>query len=149
MNRIHTPSDNLKVVQSLSPASRTASEDGAYVDTRGYTSALVVCEVGTHDRTTGNETFQFKIEEDADGSGAGTLITGLDTGALGNVVPEASIGNRYVFNVDLTKGGRLRYIRPTLTLAGTTPILLCGATVYLFGGKNPPTQPTGVTEYSD
>lgn len=149
MNRVHTPSQNVKVTSSLSPKSRTASADGAYVDTRGFSSALVIFDIGTHDRTTADETFKFTVEEDADGSGAGTLITGLDTTALGAVVPDATAGDRYIMNVDLTKGGRLRYIRGVVTLAGTTPIVLCGCTILLFGGDKAVTQPTGCTAYSD
>ena len=149
MHRIHTPSQNVKVVPSLTPASRTASADGAYVDTRGFSSALVIFDIGAHDRTTADETFLCKVEEDADGSGAGTAITGLTTGALGAVVPDATVGNRYIFDVDLTKGGRLRYLRGVLTLAGTTPIVLSACTILLFGGDKAVTQPTGVTAYQD
>lgn len=138
---IHTPTGHLLAKPSLIPAVITSSANGKAVDTRGYTSALIVFHLGAHDHTTGNETFTGTVEESADGSTGWAAISGATTGALGAVVPDTTSGNVYCINVNLKAGARLRYLRAVATLAGTTPSDAVGATIYLFNPEQAsPTQ---------
>lgn len=145
--RIHTPSDHVKIVPVLDPESRTADTNGGYVDTRGFTSALWLFHLGAHDRTTGDETVEFKIQEASDTGGTGlAAISGATSGVIGNTVPDAGTGNIYAIEVQLDTAGRLRYQRPQIDVSGTTPIVLTAVQCILFNaGDKPPTQATGVT----
>ncbi len=133
---IHSPAANVLVKPTLDPESRTASANGLGVDCRGYERALVIFHLGAHDRTTGDETITFKVQESSDDGSVDTYadITGATTGALGNVTPNANSGNVYLIEVNLAK--RERYLRGATVAAGTTPIDLCSATILLFNGRN-------------
>lgn len=115
---------------SLDPESRTSSANGLGVDTQGYGNALAICHLGAHDRTTGDETIEFQVSESDDNS-TFTDITGATTGAIGNVVPNATSGNVYLINIDLMKSGRKRYLRIETVAAGTTPVDLCSGSILL------------------
>jgi hypothetical protein len=132
---IHSPSDHALVKPSLDPESRTAGANGRGVDCQGFEKALVVCHLGAHDRTTGDETIEFKIQESSDDGGADayTDVTGATTGVLGNVVPNATSGNVYLIDLNLAK--RERYLRVVTAVAGTTPIDLCSALILLFNPR--------------
>lgn len=135
---IHTPSDAVRVQPSLDPEARTASANGAGVDCRGFERALVILHVGAHDRTTGDETLDVKLQESSD-NGSGDAFADVDDAAfaqLGNVVPNATKGNVYVMDVDLSK--RERYLRAVGTAAGTTPSTAYGVTVLLFNARYAP-----------
>lgn len=135
---IHTPSDSVKAQASLDPEVRTASANGAGVDCRGFERALVVLHVGAHDRTTGDETLDVKIQESSD-NGAGDAfgdVGGGEFAQIGNVVPNATKGNVYVMDVDLSK--RERYLRVVGTAAGTTPSTAYGVTILLFNPRYAP-----------
>jgi hypothetical protein len=132
MPNIHTPSAHVLVKPSLDPESRTADANGLGVDCRGYERALIVAHLGAHDRTTGDETIAFKVQESADNSSFSD-VAGATTGALGDVTPNATSGNVYLINVDLSK--RSRYLRVVADVSGTSPIDLCSATILLFNPR--------------
>ena len=122
--------DAIKAVVSLIPAVRTASANGTGVDTLGYNSAMIVINAGDIDLTTGDETYNFKVQDSADNStfadvsGATAVVTAdNDT----KVIRVEGLGT----SVD-------RYIRVVATLAGTTPSCPCAATVLLGNGYNKP-----------
>lgn len=133
--------DNILVKPSLDPESRTASANGLGVDTQGYLHATFIFHLGSHDRTTGDETIEFQVAESDDNSSF-TDITNATTGAIGNVVPNATSGNVYVISVDLHKSTRKRYLRAETVAAGTTPIDLCSAICILSNARfaAPPSQ---------
>lgn len=54
--------NNIKIVQSLAPATLTAVVDGAGVDTLGYESAVMFLDVGTQAGDSG--TFKFQHSDD-------------------------------------------------------------------------------------
>lgn len=133
--------ENVLVKPSLDPESRTASANGLGVDAQGYGHATVICHLGAHDRTTGDETIEFQVAESDDNS-TFTDITSATTGAIGNVVPNATSGNVYIISVDLLKPGRKRYLRVETVAAGSTPVDLCSATIILSNARfaAPPSQ---------
>lgn len=124
------PIESVLVKPTLDPESRTASANGLGVDTQGYGHATFIFHLGAHDRTTGDETIEFQVAESDDDTSFAD-ITGATTGAIGNVVPNATSGAIYVISVDLLKPGRKRYLRAETVAAGTTPIDLCSAVVIL------------------
>ena len=149
-NRFHTPTDNYKTVPVLDPESRTADTNGGYVDTRGATHIVWDFHLGAHDRTTGDETVEFKVQHADDTGGTGLAdISGATSGVIGNVVPDATKGNMYQISIPLDTSGMMRYQRPVIDVSGTTPIVLTAVSCRLFGiGDKPPAaqaQPGGVT----
>lgn len=136
MSNIHSPAAHVLVKPTLDPESRTASASGLGVDCRGYEKALFIFHLGAHDRTTGDETIEFKVEESSDNGSTDTFaaVTNATTGALGDVTPNATSGNVYLIEVNLSK--RERYLRGATVAAGNTPIDLCSAMVLLFNGRN-------------
>ncbi len=136
MSNIHSPSAHVLAKPTLDPESRTSSANGRGIDCRGYEKALFVFHLGAHDRTTGDETIEFIVQESSDDGSTDSYaaVTNATTGALGNVVPNSTSGNLYMIEVDLAK--RERYLRGATVAAGTTPVDLCGAIVLLFNGRN-------------
>lgn len=113
---MHSVHDEIKVVASLVPATRTASADGAAVDTMGYQSLQAVILAGDVDLASGNETYSFKLQEATDS--AFTTPVDID-GATTTVTADNDVK---VIRLDgLGTGSRLRYVRVVATLAGTTP----------------------------
>jgi hypothetical protein len=107
----------LDVVQSLNPAARTASANGAGVDLANYNGAMVVLHVGTI--TDGTHT--PRVEESSDNStyttvAASDLIGSLAALATGVVQKVGYIGSR-------------RYIRVATTVNGATNGGVYGASV--------------------
>jgi len=136
MSNIHSPHQHVLVKPSLDPESRTAAANGLGVDCLGFEEALIVFHLGAHDRTTGDETIEAKVQESSD-NGAGDAfadVPGATTGVLGNVVPNATSGNLYLIHVNLSK--RERFLRVVTAVAGTTPIDLCSAVILLFNPRN-------------
>lgn len=115
--------DNIKVLASLVPASRTASANGTGVDTQGYENGMVVVSAGDIDLTTGDETYAFKVQDSADNS------TFADVSGLTTTVT----ADNDVKLIRLTGLGAniRRYVRVVATLAGTTPICPVEAFVLL------------------
>ena len=145
MGSIHSPHQYVLAKPSLDPESRTASANGLGVDCLGFEEALVVFHLGAHDRTTGDETIEFKVQESSDNGSSDAFadVPGATTGALGNVVPNATSGSVFLGHINLSK--RERWLRVATVAAGTTPIDLCSAAILLFNGRNlPPAQDNAV-----
>lgn len=138
MGNIHTPSASLLAKPSLDPEVRTAAANGAGVDCRGFEDALVILHVGAHDRTTGDETLDVKLQQSSDDGSADAYadVAGAAFAQLGNVVPNATKGNTYVMNVKLSK--RERYLRAVGTPGGTTPSTNYSVQIILLNARNEP-----------
>lgn len=123
---MHSAIDNVKVLASLVPAVRTASANGSAVDTMGYQSVMAVISAGTIDLASGNETYDFKVQEATDSA----FTTPVDiSGATASVTANNDVKS---IRVDgLGTGPRLRYMRIVLTAGGTTPSIAVDA-VFVF-----------------
>lgn len=113
------PSAPMKDIVMHEMAAITASENGEAIDARGIENASFALELTTLDNTTGNETYDAKIQGRAGPDGTWTDIPGLTftqvTGATsgGSMVPTAANA----------PGVKLpRFLRVAMTLGGTTPI---------------------------
>jgi len=124
---MHSVQDEIKVLASLVPATRTASANGTAIDTMGYQSLQAVILAGDIDLASGNETYDFKIQEATDSA----FTTPVDiSGATASVTADNDVK---VIRVDgLGTGARLRYMRVVATLGGTTPSWP-GAAVFNLG----------------
>jgi hypothetical protein len=144
---IHTISEHNPVKPALAPAVRTAATNGGWIDTNGYDRALIELHVGAHDRTTGDEVLDVKIQESSD-AGVGDAAADIAGAAFPQVAGQAidaTKGNVYLIDMKLDK--RERYIRPVGTPAGTTPSTAYGVTVTLYrGGKAPVSQDATVVK---
>lgn len=141
MQQIHTPTDHVKSAPSLGPAVRTANANGGAVDRAGFQTAKVNLHVGAHDRTTGDETLDVKIQGSADGATGWTDLTGASFAQIGNVVPDATKGNAYTMSLNL-KDVNYRYIRAVGTVGGTTPSTAYSVNVELFNPNRKPVTQT-------
>lgn len=109
--------NNIDAVTSLSPAARTATENGVGVDLQGFDAATVVIQVGTI--TDGTHT--LKIQESDDNS----TFTDVDAADLiGTLSNLASDTNQRIGYIGIKK-----YIRVVSTVAGTTSGGIYGALV--------------------
>jgi hypothetical protein len=123
---------NIKPVQSLIPATRTAAANGAGVDLAGYNAASVVFSNGAIGGTA-SPTFTFEVQESDDN----TTFTAAADKDLRGVEPVITAAN-LVSQVSYI--GYKRYIRAILkTVAGTTPTLDCAAHVILGKPASAPT----------
>ena len=126
----------------LDPESRTATVAGSSsVDCRGFTRAILQLHIGSHDRTTGDETLDVKLQESSD-DGVGDAFADVSGGAFTQIaaqVPNAARGSVYLMAIDLSK--RERYLRVYCTAAGTTPIDLYAVSIILLNPEQePPSQ---------
>lgn len=110
---MHSVYDEIKVLASLVPATRTASANGTGVDTLGYQSAQAVILAGDIDTASGDETYSFKVQESSDNSSFSDV-----SGATTTVTADNDVK---VIRIDGLGTSRLRYLRIVATLAGTTP----------------------------
>jgi hypothetical protein len=123
-------SDNIKVMQSLVPAVRTASANGTGVDTMGYNTAVAVINAGDIDLASTDETYAFKVQDSADNSTFAD-VTGLTTTITAdNEVKKIAING-------LGTSIR-RYVRVVATLGGTTPSWPGSAVIVLGNGFRGP-----------
>lgn len=114
--------NNVDVVESLAPASRTAAANGTGVDLRGFESATVVINLGAAGGT--SPSFTFAVEESDDNS-AFTAVADADL--MGDAEPVVTAAGAPV-KIGY-KGGK-RYLRVAITaVSGTSPTLLCSASV--------------------
>lgn len=114
---------NLSVVQSLAPASRTATANGTGVDLRGYDSAAAVIDAGLAGGT--SPSFTFELQESDDNS----TFTAVADADLDGTEPAVTTANDEQIHLLGYKGTK-RYLRVAITaVTGTSPTLLCGATV--------------------
>jgi hypothetical protein len=115
--------NDVSVVQSLLPASRTTTVNGTGADLKDYSAAVVIIDTGTTGGTTPSFTFQVEESDDnssyaavanADLIGSEPVITGANDNAV----------------YELGYLGSKRYVRVAISAAsGTTPTLLCSACV--------------------
>lgn len=119
--------DNVKVVASLVPATRTADANGTGVDTQGYENAMLVVSAGDIDTTTGDETYVIELEE-SDDNLTWSDVSGHDvTITADNEVDQVRISGLNV--------ARKRYLRAVLNVSGTTPSFP-GTALFLLGGAD-------------
>lgn len=113
---------SISVAQSLTPASRTAAVNGTGVDLTGYDAATVVLDLGAAGGTT--PSFTFEVQDSADNAAfAAVAAADLDSGQPAAVTAGGAV-------VEIGYRGVKRYLRVAITAAsGTTPTLLCSATV--------------------
>jgi hypothetical protein len=132
---IHTPSEHVLVKPSLDPEVRTAGANGAGVDCQGFERALVILHIGAHDRTTGDETLDVKVQESSDNGSVDAFadVAGAAFAQIAGQAIDATKGNSYVMNINLAK--RERYLRIVGTPAGTTPSTAYSVQVLLFNGR--------------
>lgn len=117
--------DAVNVLQSLVPATRTASANGTAVDTFGYNTAVAVINAGDIDLANADETYAFSIEESADGSTGWVAVSGATT----TITADNQVKKIRLEDLGVT---RKRYLRVVATLGGTTPSWP-GSAVLVFG----------------
>lgn len=114
--------NNVDVVESLAPASRTATANGTGVDLRDFNSATVIIELGAAGGT--SPSFTFEVQESDDDS---TYTAVADADLLGDDEPVAT---EAAAPVKIGYSGTKRYLRVAITaVSGTSPTLLCAASV--------------------
>ncbi len=135
-----TVAENIKPVVSIEPDTKTADVNGDVVDTFGFDNLQAVVSVGVIDTGDGDETYAVKLQEGAasDGSDmadiAGTTLT-----------IAASHELKTIGVIGLGTGSRKRYQRVVLTVAGTTPSIVLGASFNLGRGvENPVIVPDAI-----
>jgi hypothetical protein len=119
---------------SILNAVKTADGNGTGVDLRGYTRALILCEMGNSgDTLSGSLYTDIEVEESDDNStftdvadaDLQTSVTGTNTGTFAHV--DAPAEDSTVFMT--TYNGTKRYIRVVVNVTGThsngTPIAAC------------------------
>lgn len=112
----------ISVAQSLAPASRTAAVTGSSVDLAGYSAATVVLDVGAIGGTTPSFTFEIQHSDD-NAAWSPVAAADLDSGQPAPVTAGGTV-------LEVGYRGVKRYLRAAITAAsGTTPTLLCSATV--------------------
>lgn len=122
--------NNIGVKESLAPASRTAAVNGTGVDLKGYESAVVVIERGAAGGT--SPSFTFEVQESDDDS-TYAAVAAADLQGTEPVVTAAGAP------VKIGYLGSKRYIRAAITAAtGTSPTLLCAASVVLGNARDNP-----------
>lgn len=108
-------------IESLAPASRTATVNGASADLLGYDSCLVIINRGAAGGTTPSFTFEV---QDSDDNSAFTAVADADLDGTEPVVTAAGIP------VEIGYRGAKRYVRVAITaVSGTSPTLLCSANI--------------------
>lgn len=105
--------DNVKVLASLVPATRTASANGTGVDTLGYNEGVAVILAGDIDLANADETYAFKVQESDDNSSFSDV-----SGATTTVTADNDVKLIRLTNLNTSKK---RYLRVVATLGGTTP----------------------------
>lgn len=122
---------NIKPVQSLIPANRTAAANGTGIDLAGFNSAVVVFSTGAIGGSA-SPTFTFEVQESDDNS-AFTAVAAAD---LRGTAPVVTAANQLA---EVGYLGNKRYIRAALkTVSGTSPTLDCNANVILGHPTNAP-----------
>ena len=118
--------DNTKFLASLVSAVRTTTTSGSAVDSKGFGSGALTVSAGAIFLGASDETYVFSVEESADGSTGWTAIPNATVSVLAN--NDVKLIRLEGLNV----GARKRYLRSTVTVAGTTPSIACSA-VFAFG----------------
>lgn len=105
--------DNVLVVPSLVPATRTADANGTGVDTLGFSDGMMIAAVGDIDLASTDETYVVKLEESDDNSNFSAVSGFTITITADNQCKELRVPD---LNVT-----RKRYLRAVLDVGGTTP----------------------------
>lgn len=121
--------DNVKVLQSLVSAVRTADANGTGVDTQGYEDAMLVVPVGDIDLASADETYQVKVEESDDN------VTFTTTTITATVSADNQVGVARIAELNVA---RKRYLRAVLDVGGTTPSIPMSALFLLAGSLKGP-----------
>ncbi|HXF35860.1 MAG TPA: hypothetical protein VNO17_01595 [Actinomycetota bacterium] len=122
----------VKAAQSLAPAARTASAQGAAVDLKGFHSALVLIDVGTW--TDGTHTFE--LQESDDGV-TWAAVTDADLQGTEPVVNDAA-DDLTVYELGYL--GSKRYLRVAVSVAGATSGAVYGASIVRGHPADAPTR---------
>jgi hypothetical protein len=125
--------DAVKVSPSLVPAVYAA--DQAYgavtaVDTLGYNDGMLIVAAGAVDATTGDETQVVKLFECATSGGTYT-----DTGISVTVTTANTVGVARIAGLGTS---RLRYLKATLDVGGTSPSFAGTAVIALGNSYHAP-----------
>ena len=124
--------NNVSVVQSLLPASRTAAVNGAGVDLQGFNSACVVVDAAASGGTSPD--FTFEVQESDDNS---TFTAVADADLQGSEPQITGANDNAVYRVGYV--GYKRYIRSVIkTVTGTSPTLLCSSSIILGDASQAP-----------
>lgn len=120
----------IAVSESLAPASRTAAVNGTGVDLANHDQATVVIEAGAAGGT--SPSFTFEVQDSDDNS---TFAAVADANLLGTepviTAAQAPVRIGYI--------GAKRYLRVAITtVSGTSPTLLCAASIILGGPRKQP-----------
>lgn len=122
--------DNVKMVQSLVPAVRTADANGVGVDTQGYEQAVLLVPAGAIDTGDADETYVIELEESDDNSSWSDVADHDVT-----ITADDETDMVRIKNLNVT---RKRYLRAVLNVGGTSPSFAGGAIFLLEGGPSGP-----------
>ncbi|MDE2030530.1 MAG: hypothetical protein KGI97_08230 [Alphaproteobacteria bacterium] len=125
---------NQTVTQSLAPAARTASANGASADLRGFDAAVITVSFGAYTDGTHTPT----VQQSMDNSTWTTCVFGTDTdGPADLAAVSSSAGADTVQQIGYI--GSQRYLRVVMTVAGATSGALSSAEVTAGYPHNAPT----------
>lgn len=126
--------NSLDPVQSLLPALRTATVNGAGVSLAGFEGAMFVFDMGVFTGTSPTATVQF---QESDDDSTYTVIAAADLGsgvlpvAISTATDNAVLKDTYV--------GSKPYVRIAITaIGGTSPSLPCAGTVIRGHARHQP-----------
>ncbi len=129
--------NNIKLVQSLAPAARTATADGTAVDVSQYGSVEMVIDTGTQAGT--SNTFKFQHGDASDGSDAADIpaaqLLGAATATDGD--PLVITTSNDVATHERGYIGIKRYVR-VISSAVSSGNLPCSAFVILGNPRHAP-----------
>ncbi len=135
---LHTPSENIKQVHSLSVAITAAATNGAAADCLGFEDALVtVYGAPTGTGTTGD----FTVEDSADNSSFAAI-----SGAVFTQMTTVGGAKLYVGNVKCSKNRR--YLRAVFTGAGGSAAGTAYATITLLNARRKPVAQANTVVFS-
>jgi len=113
--------ERFNIVQSLGPAARDASADGASADLQGYHGATAVIDAGAW--TDGSHT--FVVEDSDDDVTFAPVADGLLDGA--EPVVDGAPDDDQAYRIGYL--GMKRYLRVAVTVAGATTGLVASASI--------------------
>jgi hypothetical protein len=115
--------NDVSVVSTLAPASRTATGNGTGVDLANFDAAVIVLDLGTAGGTT--PSFTFEVQDSNDNSTFAPVADDF----LDGTEPVVTTDNDNAV-VEIGYHGIKRYVRVAITaVSGTTPTLVASATV--------------------
>lgn len=127
--------NNVSVARSLAPASQadpSVPVNGTGVDLAGFDAALVVIDTATISGAGASLTFEVQESDD------NTNFTAVAADDLDGTEPVVAAANDDQLHLIGYKGTE-RYIRVSITAkAGTTPTMVCSATVLRSRGRRKP-----------